>query len=207
MKRPPRRRAFRFPSGTGPMHWIHKGYLESRRFDAERLEREWGLMGTGPVALLDNRDYKWRIIAPVRWEGRVVTFQGRSISDKADPRYKACPKDRELILHQDILYGKETEWGEVGICVEGITDVWRFGLSAFAVFGIDYRRAQVRAIAKRFRRVAVVFDDDPQAVVRAKKLVAELQFRGVTAWHVPIVGDPGGMRQDDADHLVREITK
>lgn len=201
----PKMKAFKFPFGCGPLLTPHRQYLVSRNFDPDKLEREWDLRGTGPIGILDRSDYKNRIIAPIYWNGKIVSFQGRAISDGNPVKYKACPKDRELIEHQTILYGKQKAWGEIGICVEGITDVWRLGSSAFAVFGIDYTQAQVRQIARHFDRVAVVFDDDPQAVKQANKLVAELRMRGVNAWKIDIKGDPGGMSQDIANSLVKEI--
>ncbi len=62
-------------------------------------------------------------------------------------------------------------------------------------------------MVKNFRRIAVCFDDDPQAIVQANKLVSELRMRGIEAFRVPIVGDPGAMSQADADKLVKEIMK
>jgi len=60
-------------------------------------------------------------------------------------------------------------------------------------------------MAKLFKRIFVVYDDDPQAVIQAKKLVAELQFRGLKAIRVTIEGDPGSMKQDEADYFVKQL--
>lgn len=207
IKRKIRSKAHRFPSRVAPLTDRHKQYLERRGFDPDRLIHEWKLVGTGPVALLDKIDYKHRIIAPVFWNDLQVTFQARDITDKSPKKYMACPKDRELVHHKDILYGKQAAWTDIGICVEGITDVWRFGMNAFATFGIKYTNAQIRMIAKSFKRVAVVFDDELQAIIQASKLVNELKFRNVNAWMVTISGDPGGMKQDDADYLIKNILK
>lgn len=201
----PRMKAFRFPSGCGPLLTPHSQYLCSRGFDPQKIKYEWQLQGTGPIALLDGQDYKLRIIAPIQWNNKIVSFQGRAISSTAEAKYKACPKNRELIHHKHILYGKQEKWGDTGICVEGITDVWRLGPKAFAVFGINYLQQQVKEIVRHFARVAVVFDDDPQATKQANKLIAELRMRGIEAWRIDIEEDPGGMSEDDARHLVREI--
>jgi DNA primase len=117
----------------------------------------------------------------------------------------ACPKDRELIPHKEILYGKQEYWKDNAICVEGPTDVWRFGVRSFAVSGIKFTPKQVRVMAKMFKRVAVCFDNDPQALIQANKLVGELKFRGVDAFRVDIEGDPGSMKQEDADYLVKQL--
>lgn len=201
-----RMKAFRFPSGTNILSKPHRVYLRKRGFDPDDLEHEWGLKSTGIISSLDDSDYANRIIVPIYWNSELVSFQGRAAVNK-EPKYKACPKERELVHHKHILYGKQQEWKSTGICVEGVTDVWRLGKYAFAVFGIEYKIQQVRQICQHFTRVAVVFDDDAQAVKQANKLVAELRMKGVDAFRIPIVGDPGGMSQVDADALVHEIIK
>jgi len=204
-KRKIRNKAHKMPGNITPLLSRHKEYLESRNFDAKQLEKDWGLVGTGVISLLDGIDYKNRIIAPVFWNGSQVTFQGRDITGRHPLKYMACPENREIIKHKSILYGRQEYWGETGICVEGITDVWRLGFNAFATFGIEYKFQQVREMAKHFKRVAVAFDDDPQAIRQAEKLVADLCFRGVDAFRIPIVGDPGGMDQMEADYLVNNL--
>lgn len=200
-----RRKAHRLPSNTEPLLDRHKQYLEKRGFDAAYLEEKYGLLGTGPVSSLNEINYKFRIIAPIYWEGKQVSFQSRDITDRSKLKYITCPKDRELIHHKHILYSSSVLPSYTGIIVEGITDVWRFGDIAYATFGIKYTAIQVRLIAGLFKRVAVVFDDETQAIIQANKLVGELKFRGVDAWTVSIDGDPGSMKQSEADELIKNI--
>jgi len=203
-----RAKSHKFPSGAMLLTDRHKLYLEKRGFDPDRLEREWNLFGTGPVAMLDGINYKHRIIAPVFWNGMRVTFQARDITGKHRLKYMACPQDRELVHHKDILYGKQTAWNGTGIAVEGIFDVFRFGVSAFATFGIKYTSSQVRFIAKMFQRVTIVFDPEEQALKQANKLMNELKFRNVQANVMSgLDNDPASMKQDDADYLVKTILK
>lgn len=199
------KKPFRLPNDTTTLQWQHREYLEKRGFDPDKLEAEWGLLGTGPVSQINGLYYKNRIIAPIYWDGEMVSFQGRSISSQAKLRYLACPKERELIHHKDILYGKQETWGKVGICVEGITDVWRFGTSAFATFGIEFKTTQVKAIAERFEKIFVVFDCEPQAKKQAEKLVAELSMTGVEARQIDVENDPASMSQGEADNLVKSL--
>lgn len=199
-------KAFKFPSNCTELQSYHRQYLLSRKFDPDKLEKLWELKGTGPIAMLDKSDYKLRIIAPIYWDNKIVSFQGRAISNAATMRYKACPKSRELIHHQHILYGKQEYWGDIGICVEGITDVWRMGPKAFGVFGISYTKQQVKEIRKRFTRVAVIFDDDLQAQKQANKLIGELRYYGVNAWKIDIIGDPGALSDNEAEYLIKQVT-
>jgi hypothetical protein len=200
-------KAFKLPSGVMPLQANHINYLEKRNFDPDYLTKVWNIMGTGPISKLDEISYKHRLIIPFYWDGKIVTFDSRDITGKDPSRYRACPKGRELIPHKSILYGEQSEWKETCILVEGPTDVWRLGTSSCAVSGIKYTQPQVREISKQFRRVAVCFDDDPQARLQAAKLVAELRFRAVDAFTVDIDGDPGSMEQEDADYLVKTLMK
>jgi hypothetical protein len=79
------------------------------------------------------------------------------------------------------------------------------GTSSFAVSGIKYTNQQIREIVRVFKRVAIMFDNDPQAKLQATKIVAELRFRGVDAFRVDIKGDPGSMDQKEADYLVKQL--
>lgn len=199
---------YKLPSGVIPLTEQHKRYLEKRLFDSDYLEKKYSLQSTGPIALLDNNDYKHRIIIPYYWNYKQVSFDSRDVTGKHTYKYMACPKNRELIPHKEILYGNQEKWTKTGICVEGTTDVWRLGDNSFAVSGIKFTPKQVRLIAKIFKRVFVCFDgQEEQALAQANTLVSELRFRGVDAFRVDIEGDPGSMDQKEADYLVKQLTK
>lgn len=202
-----RAKAHRLPSGVMPLQRQHVRYLQERNFDSDYIVSLWHIMATGPVSMLDHIDYKHRIIIPYIWNGEQVSFDARDITDKSNSKYMACPKDRELIPHKDILYGDQSKWSDTGICVEGPTDVWRLGVHSFATSGIKYTNQQVRQMAKAFKRIAVVFDDDPQAIVQSKLLVAQLKYRGVDAFRIDIEGDPGSMKQEDANYFVKQLIR
>jgi DNA primase len=146
-------------------------------------------------------------LVPIVWENNTVSFQCRDFTEKATLRYITCPKSREIIHHKNILYGKQSSWTDRIIVCEGVFDVFRFGVNSVATFGIQFKQEQVRQIKKYFKQVFVAFDDEPQAINKAEKLVSELRFRGITSERIPIVGDPGGMNQKDADYLVKTYIK
>lgn len=195
------------PSSAEPLLQNHIRYLENRNFDPVYLQKEYHLLGTGPVSLLDGLNYKHRIVIPFIWEGREISFDSRDITNKHPYKYMACPLEREIIPHKDVLYGRQDKWKDRIICVEGPTDVWRFGRYSCATSGIKYTPKQVRELAK-FKRVPVCFDgQETQALIQANSLVGELKFRGVDAFRVDIEGDPGSMKQEDADYLVKQLIK
>jgi hypothetical protein len=201
---------YRRPDGVGPMDQTQRRYLERRGFDPDRIEREWNVLGTGPTSRLDYIDYRFRLLIPICWGGAEVSFTTRDVTGKSEYKYLACPTDREITHHKHILYGKPECWGETGIIVEGVTDVWRLGPKACAVFGIQYRVEQMREIVRHFRRVVIVFDAERQAQAQARRLAADLRMTRLDDKLVVIdLGggiDPGSMAQDDAEHLVRSVT-
>ena len=201
---------FQYPTGVEKeINQSGKNYLISRRFDPDQIHSEWGVTSTGMFSILQTKDqiidYKRRLFIPVEWNGEIVTFLTRDYTGRSDKKYLVCPEEREILNIKKTLYGKPHKWGGLGIGVEGVTDVWRLGDNAVGVFGIKFTPAQVRLIAKNFKRFPVLFDDDPQAIIQADKLVADLRFRGLDSFSYHIKGDPGEMAQDDADALVREL--
>jgi len=198
------------PSGVVPLTASHSAYLERRGFDPDRVRHEWGVCSTGPVSRVGSVDYRNRLFIPISWDGREVSFQTRDTTGKSDAKYKSCPEERELAHHKHVLYGSEEAWrGGIGVAVEGVTDVWRLGSIAFAVFGIQYRPEQVLEAARHFDRVAVAFDGERQAQVQARKLAAQLAGMGVrtTVLRLGEGVDPGGMSDDDAAHLAAEVRR
>lgn len=199
---------FTLPSEIVPLQKSHKNYLIGRNFDPDKLERVWGITGTRAYSKIEKLSYKNRIIIPFMWDGKIVSFDSRDITGKALNKYQACPLEREIIPHKEILYGKQEKWKDRIIVVEGPTDVWRFGVNSVATSGIKFTNKQIRVIAKRFKTVFVCFDGgEHQALEQANLLVSELKFRGVDCKRIDIIGDPGNMEQSEANYLVKQLIK
>ena len=169
--------AFRYPTDTGPIQNHHRKYLIKRNFNPNYIEQEWGVLGTGPLSTLSYRvgkekkvlDYRNRLIIPIEWGGKIVSFQGRAITERSKMKYLACPEEREIINLKTIIYGK-TDWKRC-VVVEGVTDVWRLGFGAVSLFGIKYTLQQIRILSK-FEKVFLLFDPEAQAQAQAKKIHA-----------------------------------
>jgi len=201
-KRKPRFSSISLPSGCGPLSDRQKKYLIGRKFDPEKIERDWQIVGAGPIGA-----YKFRIIIPVYFEGALVTYQGRDVTGKTEVKYKACPDADNARNIKQCLYGMDEVPGDSIVVCEGVTDVWRLGYGAVATFGIDFKPAQVELL-KRFKRVFVLFDDDPQAVKKAEDLARQIDCLSESV-EVEIIKiadqDPGDMSQKDADTLMKEL--
>lgn len=184
----------------------HIRYLKKRKYDAEHLITDFKLRGTGPFTLLDGLNYSHRIIIPVLWEGHEVSFISRDITGKHSLRYITCPNKREIIEHKHILFGHpDTFQQDTCIVVEGVFDAFRFGIGAVATFGIKYTQEQLKLLSTLFNKVYVMYDDDPQAVISARKLSSELRFRGVSSKVIEIEGDPGDLEQATADKIKKQL--
>lgn len=211
-----KKEGFKFPSDITELQKQHKQYLSNKRnFDPDYLAKTWNIKGTSPFSSLSvtredtivRINYKYRILIPVTWEGRPVTFQARDYTGKQEIKYMACPEEREIIHHKHILYGHPSLWEKRrGILVEGALDVWRLGLSACCTFGTGYTTEQVRLMIKVFDELFILFDPEPVAQKRAKILQQELAFWGVKAHiYTDVLTDPGDMSDDDANHLLKEF--
>jgi len=199
----------RMPRPNSVLTTPYRNYLIKRKFDPDKLEREWNIRQTGPVSFLDDISYSHRILIPIYWNGEMVSFQARDITGKSKLKYLACPKRREKIHHKNILYGKQEKWreGKGLIIVEGVTDVWRLGYHAVATFGIQFKMEQVLQLAKIHDKFFILFDEEPQAQEQARVLATKLKALGKEVYIEKIKGDPGDMRQEDADYLVKQLMK
>lgn len=201
----PRKKSLKFPSNTTGLKNIHKRYLKKRNFDPDYLEQNWDLRGTGFVSHLDNIDLKFRIIIPIYWNEKIISWQSRDVTNNANIRYITCPEEREIIHHKDIVYGKQEHWKDTGILVEGVTDVWRLGFNSFCTFGTQTKNSQIRLIASKFKHVVIIFDQEYSAQKRAKKIASELKFRGVSSEIIKLNNDPADLSQSEANKLINKI--
>jgi hypothetical protein len=188
------------PTGTGPLMPKHMRYLHKRGFDPDSVAQIWELQATGPIG-----KYKHRIIAPIYLNNYLISYQGRDWTEKSGLRYKACETDKEIVAHQEVLYGIDLAVHHKAILVEGITDAWRFGPGAVACFGIETKKSQILLLMERFTEVYIMFDDDPQATDRAEEIAADLSMAGLYTEICLIEGDPGDLSQDVADQYKNDL--
>lgn len=190
------------PVGTRTMNDRHRRYLRKRKFDPDTLEKVWDLKGTGPVG-----EYCHRIIAPIYFNKKLVSYQGRDITDLAEDKYRACRQENEVMHHKHILYGYDLVPKTSVVVVEGITDVWRLGPGAVCTFGIKYRKEQANLLST-FKNVFVMYDaNETEACNKAQDLANDLNS---CVNHVELItleeaDDPGDLDQGIADMIMKEL--
>lgn len=181
----------------------HRKYLEKRNFDPDYLIDTWNLKATGHLGA-----YKFRIIAPIYLNERLISYQGRDITDKSSQRYKACSKDNERIHHKNTLYGIDSAKSSTVLVVEGITDVWRMRFGSIATFGTKFTGEQVNLLNKRFKRIFVWFDEtDEEANKNAQELVFRLSIQGNEVYQIElgINKDPAELSDEEANYIMRDL--
>jgi nucleotide-binding universal stress UspA family protein len=190
-----------YPSGTCELNERTRAYLSSRGFDADILERMWGIKSTTHCS-----PYKFRCMVGIFLDGKMVSYQGRDITGRSALKYKACKQADEVIEHQTIAFGLDHAKGDSCIVVEGIFDVFRLGYGAISLFGISFTVAQVNLLASRFRKVFILFDAEEQAQKQAQELGCMLSAQGVEVEILELEeGDPAEMSQEEADKLMKEL--
>jgi len=191
------------PVGTRSLRKPHKRYLKHRNFDPDRIEYIWGIKSTKN----GTGFYSNRIVAPIYFQHKLISYQCRAVDDGVEQKYLACPQRGERRPHKTTLYGYDMSVGGSVVVVEGITDVWRLGPGAVATFGVKYRPEQALLLSK-FKRVFVLYDEtDTQAIKQGAKLVMELGVMGVYAEQIQTNTDcdPGDLSDEDGKYLMREL--
>ena len=188
------------PKSAGALTKRHIKYLEKRNFDAEKLQLLWGLKGTG----ITGPD-KFRIIAPIYYRNKLVSYQGRDVTNKQGLKYKTCEKEKESIFHKHIVFGYDCIPEDSVVICEGIFDVFRLGYGAVATFGIKFLPEQINLLSE-FKNHFILYDSDPQAQKQAKKMANQLSAFSNNIEIIQLEsGDPADMKQKEADELMREL--
>jgi hypothetical protein len=172
--------------GTPVSDWMLKVYPELNSFLKRRtLSLE---VCQQRQCLYSGRqgDYSYRLILPVFHGGRVVSWQGRDITDKQKEKYQSPPNNplkHYLYWFEDpIKYANA--WGRRVLLVEGIFDCWRTGPGAAALFGKEATREQrlvLIGLRHLIDEIVICMDADAQsyAYALAKSLSP---FFGKVVW-------------------------
>lgn len=185
-----------------PLTSRHKGYLIERGLHPENIINHWGILGT-----TYEGDYKFRIIIPIYHDNKLVSFQGRDITNRQEPKYKTCFNT----YIKQYLYGLDFVVSDKIVIVEGVTDVWKIGKGkAVATFGIEFTQAQIKLIIEKdIKDVTIFYDSEPQAQTQALKLKGILEALDITCYNVvpPKGKDPASMDKEEIDKLLKELKR
>lgn len=184
-------------------------YIERRKFDPDSLVKEWDITATGPGAIVSTEDgkrvdYSYRIIIPVYFKGKIVSYQGRDWTGKSSMKYLACLPEMEGYPIKHTLYGLDKVREEKKVrLVEGVTDVWNVE-GSIGCYGIKYRDEQVRLLLE-FDEIDVLFDLDPQAKLQCRRIIRRLEEEGkiVRRLRLPRGKDPAELNEDEKERILK----
>jgi hypothetical protein len=193
------------PEAEDCMLPMHRQYLEKRNFDPDYLFRKYALHCVGPM----SKKWAMRILAPIFYHRKMVSFVGADITRKQRSKYKNCPLQESMIPVNQTLYNLDNANHTV-IVMEGITDVWRIGDGAVGLYTKHASRQQLK-ILSGFSRVFIMLDSDAVTATAVNQLspadILASNLGGFTETEIIELptGDPADMKPDDVKHLRREI--
>lgn len=139
------------------------------------------------------------------WQARLIRSQPHTESTRKVPKYLTARGMRR----NDLLYGLPQALKADGpvVLVEGVTDVWRLGPGAVALFGKTISTAQCRLLQRHFadRPVVILLDADAQqeaAEIQKRLSSGQRAAGGSTA---VVVGRVPAHRNDPGDCTPEEV--
>lgn len=183
-------------------------YLRQRNFNPKYLHEKYKVVGGGLTGA-----WKFRIIIPLILNEKIVSWTGRSILSKEKtnelkiPRYKNLSIEQSVIDPKSILYNLDNCRNEVAVLTEGPFDVMRLGDDFFCSFGTELTQSQINLIKERFKKIYIMFDNEEQAQVKARKFGLQISSIGVEVEVVDAYSDfnknDGGELNDDEVVIIR----
>lgn len=210
------------PFQNKPSFSLFRQYLENRDYTKKQILEMTGTFG---LRYCTSGPFRGRIIFPVTFENKLVTWTGRSIYPSEELRYKTLTPNEEraaarghppalgpinsyLLWYDELLRGP----ANILMLVEGPFDALRvsvlgrkLGVVATCFFTMQPTRAQVELLwelVPRFRKTALVLDQGTEPVaIRLTRL-----FRGLNISRVQLPDrykDPGELDKPGLLHLLQ----
>jgi len=182
-------------------HKKHQQYLKSRNFNADYLVKKYNLMSVYNIGR-----YKFRIIIPYYYHSRLICFNTRDITGRAELRYQFCDIENSVIEVKHTFYNIDTVKDRC-IIVEGPSDVWRIGDGCIAVSGKQFTKEQLLMLReKEIKKAVVLYDADD-----SEEKIGETLANNLTGI-IPSVelielesGDPGELSTEEVKEIRRII--
>lgn len=196
-------------------------FLKKRRFDPVELDEVWDVTYADENTDTRPNFHEGRIVVPV-YAPKTVTddgtgemyrlagWQARLVGaapDRGAPKYLTAYGMRRNELLYGIPQALEAD-GHI-VVVEGVTDVWRYGPGAVALFGKTMSAAQVHLIRRHFPGRPVVVLLDAEATKQAEDVCHKIaSSRAAVGDEAPVVvGKLPANREDPGDCTRSELQK
>ncbi len=174
---------------TGKLNKKHVNYLNNRGFNVGALNNKYQLESVLPFG-----DYGDRIYIPVIMNGNTVSFTTRSMN--SEPKYKHAEDNHSVVPIKHTIYNIDNCYHSHVVIVEGVTDTWRLGDNAVALYGKSLSEKQLVFLVKRFKYIFVCMD--PEAQDSCEKIVQRI--KPYRACYKLLIAD-----KDPGDFSMREV--
>ena len=190
---------------------VEKDYLERRGFFIPEVKRKFGIRGGGIAG-----EWSYRILIPIFYNGRLVSWTGRSILPKdildqdKIPRYKNLSVEKSEINPKDIFFNLDNSRNDSVILVEGPFDVLKMGNDTICSLGTSVTSAQKLLLLKRYKKVFIAFDNEPAAQEKGRVLGKDLNSLGLDVEVVNVCedyckNDPGELVKKEVVEIKKEL--
>ena len=172
-------KAIKLELPTSGFTLAERKYLLGRSFYPRELHDKYEVVGGGITG-----KWKFRIIIPLILGGKIVSWTARSIlsKDRIDelkiPRYKNLSIEESVMNPKDILFNLDNSLSNTVVLTEGAFDVFRLGDNFICSFGTTLTQYQIAEIKKRYKKIYIMFDNEPEAQDKARKYGLQLSSIG-----------------------------
>lgn len=177
-------------------------FVKKRKFDPETLFLEKELYYGTHIG-----DFKFRLVIPIYFNHRIVTYVGRDITDKNKISYLALKESESVFPTKELLYGfDDVPPGYNIVVVEGIIDQWKLGNGSVATFGTAWTIDQISLL--RYlnpRKITILFDSEEEAQKQAKRLCDQIWFCEAESLVLEEFNDPGELTLEEGKEIMKEI--
>ena len=165
---------------------IERKYLKSRNFNPKYLHDKYKIVGGGMTG-----KWKYRIIIPLILNNKIVSWTARSILDKEKlseldiPRYKNLSIEESIYPPKDLFYNIDNCNGDTVVITEGAFDVMRLGDrfgnndNVICSWGTTMTQSQISTLKNKFKKVYMMFDNEPEAQEKARKFGLQISAIGL----------------------------
>lgn len=185
---------------------IERQYLLKRKYNPKHLAEKYKIVGGGI-----SGDWRYRIIIPLFFQNRLVSWTARSIlSEKilkqtGQPRYKQLAIEKSIVDPKTIFYNLDNCKTSRLILMEGVFDVVRMGDNFACSFGTEITHTQIRFLKKNYSWVGILFDAEKGAQAKARKFALQLSALGMSVEVIDAFGDFG--KKDAGELSPRQAAK
>lgn len=163
----------RLPKGISPLMKTTSDdlWLNAVKYAVDRLRaKDWAeCIDRHNLHYGYSGEQAYRIVVPMYFGGRLMTYTGRDFTNRSPIKYKTCKKENSVMLPTEILYGLDTFTGYRAIIVEGPFDKLVMGEQALAA-STNKLSARQKTILCNLDLEELIFVMDPDAIDMAEEL-------------------------------------